>query len=129
LSVAHAVQTSRQCQQKRNQLNVERHNTYIHQANRKAKSLEMHRAEVAAAKPAEGSEEEFLQRIEEFMTASGKQTGVFKPPTDEELLRLAGGDKDMVLTGKAGMELRTVLAQRVSFAVMTCVDCRLAESQ
>jgi hypothetical protein len=100
--------------QKRNQLNVQRHHTYMHQINRKPKSLEMHRAEVEAAKPKEGSEEELMQRVEDFVSASGKLTGEFRIPTDAELLQLAGGDKDMVLTGKAGMELRTVLAQRVS---------------
>ena len=100
-------------EQKRNQLNVERHNTYMGQVNRKPKSLEMHRNEVAAGRPAAGSEDELMQRITEFMTESGKVTGSFQTPSEEELLRLAGGDKDMVLTGKAGMELRTVLAQRV----------------
>ena len=37
----------------------------------------------------------------------------FRDPTESELLKLAGGELDMVYTGKPGMELRTVLAQRV----------------
>jgi hypothetical protein len=35
-------------------------------------------------------------------------------PSDEDLLRLAGGTVDMVHLGKAGVELRSILAQRVS---------------
>lgn len=83
----------------------------MHQINRKPKSLEMHRVEQEALKPVEGSDEDLLQQLQGFLSQSGKD---FRAPTEEELLRLAGGDKDMVLTGKAGMELRTVLAQRVS---------------
>ena len=73
----------------------------------------MHRAEQQALKPEEGSEEALMLQLQGFLSLSGKEGGVFRAPTEEELLRLAGGDKDMVLTGKVGMELRTVLAQRV----------------
>ena len=38
----------------------------------------------------------------------------FVKPSEDELLKLAGGSMDMVNTGKNGMELRTILAQRVS---------------
>ncbi len=39
----------------------------------------------------------------------------FANPTEEQLLKMAGGSLDMVReTGKAGGELRSVLAQRVS---------------
>lgn len=42
----------------------------------------------------------------------------FVPPTEEELLRMAGGTAEMIqATGKSGAELRSVLAQRVSGAV------------
>jgi len=43
-----------------------------------------------------------------------KNGGVYVPPTDEELLKLAGGNKMMANTGDEGLELRSVLAQRVS---------------
>jgi hypothetical protein len=47
-----------------------------------------------------------------------KNGGVYVPPTDEELLKLAGGNKMMANTGDAGLELRSVLAQRVGSRVM-----------
>jgi hypothetical protein len=39
----------------------------------------------------------------------------FVNPSEEELFRLAGGTPDMLMTGKAGAELRSILAQRVRF--------------
>lgn len=47
-----------------------------------------------------------------------KNGGVYVPPTDEELLKLAGGNKMMANTGDEGLELRSVLAQRVGRCVM-----------
>ncbi len=51
---------------------------------------------------------------------SHRDINMFAAPTEAELLKLAGGDLSMVqTTGKAGGELRTILAQRVS--VWWCV--------
>lgn len=108
--------------QKRNQLNPERHHTYMRQVNRKPKSLEMHKAELLASAPQAGSEEELMQQLSAFMDGAVTKDGEFRAPTEEELLKLAGGDANMVYTGKAGMELRTVLAQRVRlFCVLSSV--------
>lgn len=38
----------------------------------------------------------------------------FVNPTDEELLKLAGGTIDMMHMGKNAVELRSIIAQRVS---------------
>lgn len=51
-------------------------------------------------------------------------TDSYLKPTEDDLLRMAGGTKEMVqATGKAGEELRTVLAQRVSACVLVCFCC------
>ena len=39
-------------------------------------------------------------------------------PSDETLLRLAGGDLEMIQTGKKGVELRTILAHRVIIIII-----------
>lgn len=64
------------CLQRRNQLNPERHHTYMRQVNRKPKSLEMILAEQAAARAATatelGSDEQVLQQLLQFTTSDGK---------------------------------------------------------
>lgn len=42
----------------------------------------------------------------------------YVPPTDAELLKMAGGTLDMIHTGKDGMELRSILAARVGFIII-----------
>ncbi|KAJ1439312.1 hypothetical protein B484DRAFT_415932 [Ochromonadaceae sp. CCMP2298] len=95
---------------RRNEVNPERHKTYIHQMNRNPCALEDYQTARVEATPVEGSTEAFEVRLEKFLDKAEK-TG-FEPPTELELLQLAGGDTVMVTTGKEGMELRTVLAQR-----------------
>lgn len=103
--------------QKRNQLNPQRHYTYMNQMNRRPRSLEQSQQEQGAA----GGQVIDLgdgvqlsaQELEQLMAIADGTDGAAKPPL-ELLLRLAGGNKEMIHeTGKDGMELRTVLAQRV----------------
>ncbi len=54
-----------------------------------------------------------MVEIEPGVFVDDQSTTFFKP-TDEDLLRLAGGTLDMINTGKSGMELRSILTQRVS---------------
>ena len=75
--------------------------------NRKPKSFEQIKAEQQKA------EEEHLVEIEPGLFVDDRKID-FTKPTDEDLLKLAGGTLDMVNTGKVGMELRSILAQRVS---------------
>ena len=124
--------------QKRNQLNPTRHHTYMHQMNRKPLSHEQSMAAAAAAKDHDDSSsttniisketdqqgtelsqeamamKQFDNDVEDWTKEQmSKNQGVYVPPTDEELLKLAGGNKMMANTGDEGLELRTVLAQRV----------------
>jgi hypothetical protein len=86
----------------------------MHQMNRKPKSLEQAKLEQNASAPPPGSEQEILQLIQNMnVEGGGSKIKAYVPPTELELLRLAGGDKPMVFTGKEGMELRSVLAHRV----------------
>ncbi len=74
--------------------------------NRKPKSFEQLKADQ--------KEEEKTHMVEiEPGVFLDDRSKAFLKPTDEDLLRLAGGDINMINTGKVGMELRTVLAQRV----------------
>lgn len=101
----------------------------MRQVNRKPKSLEMHKAELLANAPQAGSEEALMQQLAQYMDGAVGSDGAFRAPTEEELLKLAGGDPNMVYTGKAGMELRTVLAQRVRiFVPFVCYQVRFGSS-
>lgn len=128
--------------QKRNQLNTTRHHTYIHQVNRKPKSHEQYKAELlkeqlekeasesaaAAAllkdfglkNESELTDEQLKEKkinndVEEWTKSRLRGNGgIYIPPTKEELLKLAGGNLDMATAGDEGLELRSVLAQRVS---------------
>lgn len=90
---------------KRNQLNPTRHHLYLSHVNRKPRSMEMLREESAA------EEAKHFIEVEPGVIVDDRKID-FVHPSDEELLRLAGGDLEMVNTGKEGLELRSVLAQR-----------------
>ena len=106
------------------------------QANRKAKSLEQSLAEQRATDGevvdvgggllvTRGELDRLNKELEKDMQregGGGSRRGpvgvsaqLLVQPNEEQLLKLAGGSKDMIhKTGKEGLELRTVLAQRVS---------------
>ena len=123
---------------KRNQLSVTRHNTYMSQLNRKHNKTfeQMQEEEQEKLRNAEEALPEELLKLQ-VSSAPGSAGGaapsaegsqyttdkygarirsgaadVNSSVQEERLLALAGGDFDMVATGKIGMELRTVLAQR-----------------
>lgn len=82
------------------------------QMNRKPKSFEQIKAEQE-------------KKIEERMVDLGggimidPEDEKYVNPSEELLLKMAGGDMNMIQkTGKAGSELRTILAQRVSSLII-----------
>lgn len=77
--------------------------------NRKQKSLEQLNADKNQAKEVKMVEVSEGVFIEEDNLVN---------PSDETLLKLAGGDLDMIHTGKKGVELRTILAHRVIIIVI-----------
>lgn len=79
--------------------------------NRKAKSFEQIKAE---QEEKTGGDAEHMVEIEPGVFVDDRKIDFVKP-NEEELLKLAGGSLDMVNTGKQGMELRSILAQRVSY--------------
>lgn len=88
---------------KRNALNPTRHELYMSHNNRKPRSHEQ--IKEAASAPQ-------LLELEPGVTIDISKITNFADPSPNELLQLAGGTIDMIHTGKAGVELRTVLAQR-----------------
>lgn len=83
------------------------------QMNRKPKSFEQVKAE--QQKAAEEAEKAHQVEIMEGVFIDDRETEKYVAATDEELLKLAGGNKTMILdTSKAGTELKSILAQRVS---------------
>lgn len=92
---------------KRNQLSKVKHDLYMQHLNRKPKSFEQIKKEMA--------EEDKAHMVEvEPGVFLDDRSQTFLKPSEEDLLRLAGGSLEMINTGKDGMELRTILAQRVS---------------
>ena len=85
-------------------MNITRHNTYMDQLHRKAKSLEQLKAENPV-----GTDKKMVHVSEGVFVDENELVN----PSDEVLLKLAGGEVDMIHTGKKGVELRTVLAHRV----------------
>jgi len=75
----------------------------MNQANRKPRSFDELRQANLIAKP-------MLDLGDGLMVQEG--TVDLVNPTDEQLFRLAGGTADMLVTGTAGKELRSILAQR-----------------
>ena len=97
------------CCQKRREFNDARNTTYIHQKNRKQRSLE----EVMAVR--HGTAGGITGDSTQLYRHHNDNAIVKKKLTDEELLVKVGGDKDMVhISNEEGMRLRTVLATRVS---------------
>jgi hypothetical protein len=93
---------------KRNQLSKVKHDLYMQHLNRKPKSFEQIKAEK------EEEEKAHMVEVEPGVFIDDRSQAFLKP-TEEDLLRLAGGTIEMIQsTGKDGMELRTILAQRVS---------------
>jgi hypothetical protein len=88
----------------RNKSDVVRHNTYVNGRSRKPRSLE---AIIEARKEAEEKERQL--RMEK-----GELKEEWHPPAEDQLLLLAGGEKDMVWKSQEDhMKLRTVLALKV----------------
>lgn len=88
----------------------------MNQMNRKPKSFEMIKAE--QQKAADDAEKAHQVEIMEGVVIDDRQIDKYVLATDEELLRLAGGNKAMILdTSKAGSELKSILAQRVRIAL------------
>lgn len=103
----------------RNRPHEARRQLYMQQAVRKPRShmqamAQQNLPSVLNAVPLE--QPGMTHRNEEMMDTKkkGKTPIIADPlnPTEEELLRLAGGDVDMIHTGKPGFDLRTILAQR-----------------
>lgn len=91
---------------KRNALNPTRHELYMSHNHRKPRSHEQNKE--AASVPQ-------LLELEPGVTIDISKITSFADPSPSELLQLAGGTIDMIDTGKAGVELRTVLAQRALY--------------
>lgn len=79
--------------------------------NRKAKSFEQIKAEQAEKDAGADAADPHIVEIEPGVFVDDRKIDFVKP-SEEELLKLAGGSLDMVNTGKQGMELRSILAQR-----------------
>eukprot|EP01038_Epipyxis_sp_PR26KG_P009415 gene9415-12681_t len=104
---------------KRNKINPIRHKTYIQQANRKPRSFE----QIKEAMKKENNDEQLnvvdnkdhdLVLALQEMQENNMDVDLLNPSM-EDLLRLAGGEPDMLQLEKKGasaIELRTVLAQR-----------------
>eukprot|EP01034_Spumella_vulgaris_P027251 gene27251-33943_t len=102
---------SKNIRKKRNQLNPVRHHTYMTQMNRKARSFEQIKADQLKAE--NDAKAEHMIEVAEGVFVDSRDINMFAAPTESELLKLAGGDLTMIqTTGKAGGELRTILAQR-----------------
>lgn len=94
---------------KRNQLNPDRHHMYMSHVNRKPKSMEQWRVDNAIQE--EKDAKEHALEIEPGVFLDDRKVDLINPPM-EELLRMAGGDINMLYTGKEGLELRSVIAAR-----------------
>lgn len=81
----------------------------MNQATRKERSFEQIQGEQGT-----GDDASTRIEIETGIFISTKGVKDLVNPTDEELFRLAGGTLDMKNLGKKGIDLRTILAQRVS---------------
>jgi hypothetical protein len=98
-------------------VNVARHNTYINQTTRKERSHEQIKADGGLNDESSTS----LVEVESGVFIDSKQVKDLINPTEEELFKLAGGNLDMINLGKKGIDLRTVLATRVSKRVLFLV--------
>ena len=84
----------------------------MNQATRKERSFEQIKSEQAQVVETDST----LIEIESGIFISTKGIKDLVNPSEEELFRLAGGTLDMKNLGKKGIDVRTVLAQRVSFS-------------
>lgn len=94
---------------KRNQLNPNRHQMYMSHVNRKPKSMEQWRDD-NAINEAKAAREHALE-IEPGVFIDDRKIDMVHP-SEADLLRMAGATVDMIHTGKAGLELRSVIAAR-----------------